>query len=69
MSPHHLDSLSCDFSSFQNAGASFGHALATGGAGVGAAYWENTTVFNVNPPVFEDFSSAGGNPFFFDVNL
>ena len=48
-------------------GASWGHSAALGGLGVGAAPWQNTPVFGVNPPVIEDFSSAGGSPILFDT--
>lgn len=47
-------------------GASWGHSAARGGLGVGAAPWHRTPVFGVDPPIIENFSSAGGSPILFD---
>ncbi|HEX7277271.1 MAG TPA: S8 family serine peptidase, partial [Acidimicrobiales bacterium] len=44
------------------------HANATGAEAVGAAFYDNTPVFGVNPPLAEGFSSAGGTPILFDIN-
>ncbi len=44
------------------------HANATNAEAVGAAFYDNTPVFGVNPPLAEGFSSAGGTPILFDVN-
>ncbi len=43
------------------------HANATNAEAVGAAFYDNTPVFGVNPPVAELFSSAGGTPILFDT--
>lgn len=43
------------------------HANATNAEAVGAAFYNNTPVFGVNPPVLETFSSAGGTPILFDT--
>ncbi len=48
-------------------GASFGHNSALGGLGVGAAFYQQTPEFGANPPVIENFSSAGGTPILFDT--
>jgi hypothetical protein len=44
----------------------FGHPNAGGAEAVGAAAWFQTPAFDVNPPLLEPFSSAGGTPIFFD---
>ena len=41
-------------------GASYGHPLAVGATGVGAAFYQQTPEFGVSPPVIEASSSAGG---------
>ena len=43
------------------------HANATNAEAVGAAFYDNTPVFGVNPPLAEPFSSAGGTPILFDT--
>ena len=43
------------------------HANATNAEAVGAAFYDNTPVFGVNPPLRELFSSAGGTPILFDT--
>jgi subtilisin family serine protease len=48
-------------------GTSWGHSAALGCLGVGAANFRNTPVFGVNPPLIENFSSAGGTPILFDT--
>ena len=48
-------------------GASWGHPVALGGLGVGAAFYQNTPTFGQNPPLIETFSSAGGSPILFDT--
>ncbi|MBM3983807.1 MAG: hypothetical protein FJ304_26780, partial [Planctomycetes bacterium] len=50
-----------------NTGASFGHNQAQSAAGVGAAYYAQTTPYGSNPAVQETYSSAGGTPFLFDA--
>ncbi|MDB5296781.1 MAG: hypothetical protein JWO31_2764, partial [Phycisphaerales bacterium] len=50
-----------------NSGTTFGHPTAAAGAGVGAAYYEDTPGFGTTPPVMESFSSAGGTPILFDA--
>jgi Ca2+-binding RTX toxin-like protein len=42
------------------------HANATNAEAVGAAFYNNTPVFGVNPPLREGYSSAGGTPILFD---
>jgi Ca2+-binding RTX toxin-like protein len=48
-------------------GASWGHSAALGGLGVGAANYQRTPAFGQNPPIIENFSSAGGTPILFDT--
>ncbi|MGQ0592846.1 MAG: S8 family serine peptidase, partial [Gammaproteobacteria bacterium] len=48
-------------------GASWGHSAALGGLGVGAADYQRTPAFGVDPPLIETFSSAGGSPILFDT--
>ncbi|MGQ0592946.1 MAG: S8 family peptidase, partial [Gammaproteobacteria bacterium] len=48
-------------------GTSFGHGVARGGLGVGAADYRHTPVFGQSPPLIETFSSAGGTPILFDT--
>ncbi|HET7721009.1 MAG TPA: S8 family serine peptidase, partial [Acidimicrobiales bacterium] len=43
------------------------HANATNAEAVGAAFYNNTPVFGINPPVREAFSSGGGTPILFDT--
>jgi hypothetical protein len=48
-------------------GTLYGHANATGAEAVGAAFYLNTPVFGVDPPVLNGFSSAGPTPILFDT--
>jgi len=48
-----------------DSGTSFGHNSAEGGLGVGAAFYAETPAYLVDPPVLQDFSSAGGTPIYF----
>ncbi len=48
-------------------GASFGHNVARGGLGVGAADYRDTPAFGQSPPLIENFSSAGGTRILFDT--
>jgi hypothetical protein len=48
-------------------GTSWGHSAALGGLGVGAAGYQNTPLFGIDPPLIEVFSSAGGTPIVFDT--
>lgn len=48
-------------------GASYGHPLANGAAGVASAYYIDTPEFGQTPPLVEDSSSAGGSPILFDT--
>ena len=48
-------------------GTSFGHSVARGGLGVGAADYRDTPAFGQSPPLIETFSSAGGIPILFDI--
>ena len=45
-----------------NSGSVYGHANAAGAIAVGAARYDATPRFGVNPPVIEGFSSAGNTP-------
>jgi len=47
---------------------SYGHPIAAGGQGVGAARYSNTPAYGVSPPVVEGFSSKGGTPILFDTS-
>jgi len=51
---------------FTPTGTSFGHPNAAGASAVGAAAFFDTPFFGVNPPLAEDFTSAGGIEIFFD---
>ena len=48
-------------------GTSWGHSAALGGLGVGAADYRETPAFGQDPPLIEEFSSAGGTPILFDT--
>lgn len=50
-----------------NSSTSYGHPIAAGGQGVGAARYSNTPDFGVSPPIVESFSSTGGTPILFDT--
>ena len=50
-----------------NSSTSYGHAIAVGGQGVGAARYSNTPDYGVSPPVIESFSAKGGVPVLFDT--
>ncbi|HYB40426.1 MAG TPA: S8 family serine peptidase [Candidatus Methylomirabilis sp.] len=54
-----------EFNTFS--GTVFGHTNAAGGSAVGAAFWEDTPAFGVNPPLLESYSSAGPTPILFDT--
>ncbi|MCG8603665.1 peptidase S8 [bacterium] len=49
------------------AGTVYGHANAAGAEAVGAARYDATPVFGVDPPGIEPFSSAGPMPILFDI--
>lgn len=49
-----------------DSGTLYGHANAAGAEAVGAAFYQKTPEFGVNPPQLEAFSSAGGVPILFD---
>lgn len=49
-----------------NSSTVYGHANAAGASAVGAAAFYETPRFGVNPPLLEDFSSAGPTPIFFN---
>lgn len=51
-----------------NSGTSYGHHIASGAAGVAAAFAGSTPAFGVDPPLVEPFSSAGGTPILIDTN-
>ncbi len=46
----------------------YGHAAAKGALGVGAADWDETPEFGVNPPLLESFSSNGPVEILFDTD-
>lgn len=51
-----------------NSSTSYGHSIASGGQGVGAASYSNTPDYGVTPPVIESFSSKGGTTILFDTS-
>ena len=51
-----------------NSSTTYGHANAAGAEAVGAAFYQQTPEFGVNPPLLEPFSSAGGTPILFDTD-
>ncbi len=51
-----------------DSGTLFGHANADGAEAVGAAAYDQTPAFGVDPPVLEAFSSAGTTAILFDLN-
>lgn len=48
-------------------GSAYGHPLAAGARAVGAARYDRTPAWGVDPPQLEGFSSAGGTPILFDT--
>ena len=50
-----------------NSSSSYGHAIAAGGRGVGAARYDRTPAYGVSPPQLESFSSLGGLEILFDI--
>ncbi len=50
-----------------NSPTSYGHANAAGAEAVGAAFYQETPEFGVDPALLESFSSAGGVPILFDT--
>ena len=65
----YVDFQSANFTEHKtNSGASFGHASAEGGEGVGAARYQQTPPFGTNPPLLESFSSLGGAPILFNTS-
>jgi len=51
-----------------NSSTTYGHSNAAGAEAVGAAFYQQTPEFGVNPPELEFFSSAGGTPILFDTD-
>lgn len=51
-----------------NSSTTYGHSNAAGAEAVGAAFYQQTPEFGVNPPELEFFSSAGGTPILFDID-
>ena len=51
-----------------NSPTSSGHSIAAGGQGVGAAFYQETPEFGVDPALPETFSSAGVLPILFDTS-
>ncbi len=51
-----------------NSSTTFGHSNAAGAEAVGAAFYQRTPEYGVNPAVINRFSSAGGTPILFDTN-
>jgi hypothetical protein len=50
-----------------NSSTSYGHPIASGGCGVGAARYSQTPAYGVSPPSAEYFSSYGGLSILFDT--
>jgi hypothetical protein len=50
-----------------NSSTVYGHGNAAGAQAVGAARYNQTPAFGIDPPVLESFSSAGGTPILFDT--
>ena len=50
-----------------NSGTTAGHAAASGGQAVAAAFYDETPAFGTNPPLVEPFSSAGPTTILFDT--
>ena len=50
-----------------NSSTLYGHHNIANGAGVGAAFYQNTPAFGVSPPIPESTTSAGGVPIFFNT--
>jgi PKD repeat protein len=46
----------------------FGHANSTGARAVAAAFWQDTPVFGIDPPLREPYSSRGGTAIYFNPN-
>ncbi len=46
----------------------YGHANAAGAAAVGAAWWQETPAFEVDPPQLQPYSSRGGTPILFEAD-
>jgi hypothetical protein len=51
-----------------NSSSSVGHNNAAGGAGVAAAFYQNTPAFGTDPALPEDFTSLGGTPILFETD-
>ena len=51
-----------------NSGTSYGHSMAAGGRGVGAARYSHTPEYGVSPPLRESFSAKGGTEILFDTS-
>ena len=70
--PSHIKYVDFGAASFTeyktNSGASYGHASADGGEGVGAADYHKTPEFGTTPPALEGFSSAGGTPILYSAS-
>jgi hypothetical protein len=71
--PGHLKYINLGFNSdistfATDTGASWGHPLAAGAAGVAAASFFMTPEFGLSPPQLNEFSSAGGTAFLFDTS-
>lgn len=48
-----------------NSPSSYGHAVSDGAIAVGASFYFFTPRFGTNPPLLENFSSAGGTPIYY----
>ncbi len=46
----------------------YGHANAAGAAAVGAAWWQETPAYGVDPAQLEPYSSKGGTPILFEAD-
>jgi len=51
-----------------NSGTIFGHPNAAGAEAVGAAFYDQTPEFGQDPPLLEEFSSAGPQRIYFDAS-
>lgn len=56
-----------DASSATGSSTIYGQPNAAGAIAVGAAAYDQTPAYKVNPPILEDFSSEGGSPVLFDA--
>jgi hypothetical protein len=74
--PHHLKYILFDDAQFYAttpaipgvlSGTVFGHPKAAGAIAMGAAYYQQTPAYGVDPAIIEFYSSFGGVPNYFDI--